>query len=95
MAGTAISDYRMVSDDGSGVTIKLKDYRTGERKTETMSGVEFVKRFASHVLPRHSRRIRYVGLFAPKGRHERLKECRRLIAMQKREWHAEPHDEQR
>ncbi|WP_162006840.1 IS91 family transposase [Roseimaritima sediminicola] len=83
VAGTAISDHRMVSDDDSGVTIKLKDYRTGERTTETMPGAEFVERFASHILPRHSRRIRYVGLFAPKGRHERLKACRRLIALHK------------
>ncbi|WP_153558860.1 transposase [Roseimaritima sediminicola] len=83
VAGTAISDHRMVSDNDSGVTIKLKDYRTGERTTETMPGVEFVERFASHICPRHSRRIRYVGLLASKGRHERLKTCRRLIALHK------------
>jgi len=79
VAGTAISDARMVSDDGNGVTIKLKDYRTGAKTTETMPGVEFVARFASHILPLHSRRIRYVGLFASKGRGARLNQCRRLI----------------
>ena len=83
VAGTAISDARMVSDDDKGVTIKLKDYRTGIRTTETMTGVDFTQRFASHVLPLHSRRIRYVGLFAPKGRMERLKECRQLIELEK------------
>lgn len=80
VTGTAISDRRLVKDDGQKVTIKVKDYRTKRRTTETMIGEELVKRFASHILPLHCKRIRYLGLFAPQGRKERLEHCRRLIA---------------
>jgi len=80
VAGTAISDRRLVKDDGQKVTIKVKDYRTGVRTTETMFGEELLKRFASHILPLHCKRIRYLGLFAPQRRKERLEHCQRLIS---------------
>jgi len=89
VAGTAISDRRLVKDDGQKVTIKVKDYRTGVRTTETMFGEELLKRFASHILPLHCKRIRYLGLFAPQRRKERLEHCQRLIA----QWRGIPKQE--
>ncbi|MEX1027921.1 MAG: transposase [Candidatus Paceibacterota bacterium] len=90
VAGTAISDRRLVKDDGQKVTIKLKDYRTKRRTTETMIGEELLKRFASHILPLHCKRIRYLGLFAPQRRRDRLDDCRRLIA----QWRGVPEKEE-
>jgi hypothetical protein len=72
------------------VTIKVKDYRTGVRTTETMFGEELLKRFASHILPLHCKRIRYLGLFAPQGRKDRLEHGRRLIA----QWRGVPEQEE-
>ena len=80
VAGTAISDRRLLEDDGQYVTIAYKDYRCDNiRKTERMLGEEFETRFASHILPLHCKRVRYSGLFAPQGRSERLEHCRRLL----------------
>lgn len=81
VSGAAISDFRIVADDGRYVTISYKDYRRGkERCTERMRGEEFVRRFVSHFLPPHCRRIRYAGLYSPQGRAEILARCRELIA---------------
>lgn len=68
----------MLPSIACGCRTKLKDYRTKRRSTETMLGEELLRRFASHILPLHCKRICYLGLFAPQGRNERLEHCRRL-----------------
>lgn len=81
VSGAAISDFRIVEDDGGHVTISYKDYRRDrERRTEKMTGDEFVRRFVMHFLPLHRKRIRYAGLYAPQGRAEKLERARQLIA---------------
>ena len=62
VAGSAISDVRIVSDIDGEVTIRIKDYQNGgQRKTLSMPGEEFVARFALHILPPHFFRVRYAG----------------------------------
>ena len=80
VAGAAIGDGRMLSDDGTDVTFRLKDYKAGTKTTKTVTGPEFVRLFASHILPSRMQRVRYRGLFQAKGREERLQVCRALIA---------------
>ena len=79
VVGSAISDHRILSDDGETVTIRAKDYRTGEFKTLPLSGEEFVGRYVQHILPRSLRRLRYGGLFSPRNRDKRLALCRQLL----------------
>jgi hypothetical protein len=79
VSGTAISDRRIVSDDGQFVTIKIHRYTDGTNGTITISGKEFVRRFCLHLLPRGTQRVRYAGLFTPKKRQPRIDHCRKLI----------------
>src|SRR5205085_2026312 len=51
------------------------------RKELTLSGVEFVRRFCLHILPRGLVRIRQYGLLSNRGRGERLARCRALLGM--------------
>ena len=78
--GTAIHDERMVSDDGTNVTISQWDYRTSRYVKESMPGAEFVGRFLLHIVPTGVPRTNYSGLFQPKGRKERLETVRHLLA---------------
>lgn len=76
----AISNQRLVKLDDRGVTFTWKDYADGCRHKEmTLTAVEFVRRLALHILPRSFVRIRYYGLLAHRGRHERLAKCRELL----------------
>ena len=62
VVGAVISDHRIVSDVNGQVTIRYKDYRQGKKRTTTtMSGVEFVRRYAMHILPTRFPRVRYGG----------------------------------
>jgi hypothetical protein len=70
----AISDHRMVSMSADTVTI-----RTRGSETITMSGTEFVRRFAQHVLPKRFKRVRSYGLLATRLR-PRLEQARRVLS---------------
>lgn len=79
VVGAAIRDRRILRYDGRAVVISYKDYRTGERKELPLTGEEFVTRYARHILPAGFLRLRYAGLFGPRGRKERLAACRAVL----------------
>ena len=79
VSGSVISDQRILTDDGNAVTIRIKDYKAGDVKDFTLSGGEFVRRWAKHILPKHLSRVRYCGILAACDREERLTLCRKLI----------------
>lgn len=65
----AIGDKRILSVDDAGVTFEYKDYKDGGRnKPMTLDGVEFVRRYAQHVLPHRFVHIRHYGILAPGNR---------------------------
>ena len=49
----------------SHVTIKYKDHKTDKWKTERLEGVQFLRRFLFHVLPKGFHKVRYYGLWHP------------------------------
>ena len=76
----ALSNARLASVDGDGVTFRYKDYADGHRpKTMTLSGEEFLRRFVQHVLPKGFVKVRHYGLLAGRDRDARLALCRRLL----------------
>jgi hypothetical protein len=76
----AISNSRLREVTAQTVTFADKDYRQGGREKElTLSGQQFARRFAQHVLPRGFVRVRHYGLLANRGREARLAVCRRLL----------------
>ena len=49
----AISNHRLLAFDGDHVTFQWKDYAHGDqRRTMTLSAMEFLRRFVQHILPR-------------------------------------------
>lgn len=84
---TAISNSRIVSVDDGGVT-----FRTRGDAVVTLDGVEFVRRFTNHFLPKGFRKIRHYGLLAPSAR-PRLALAREQVARPSPETDPQPADE--
>jgi hypothetical protein len=76
----ALSNHRLVKLEDGHVTFTWKDYADGCRRKElTLDAVEFVRRFALHIIPKGLVRIRRYGLLAHRDRGERLALCRSLL----------------
>jgi hypothetical protein len=76
----ALSNSRLLRLVNDQVTLSYKDYADGCRIKElTLPAVEFVRRFALHVVPGGLVRIRQYGLLANRGRSKRLEHCRQLL----------------
>jgi hypothetical protein len=71
----AISNHRIKEVDADGnVTFWYKDYKDeGKRKLLKLTGQEFLRRFAQHILPARFVRIRHYGILGNYQRKERLK----------------------
>ena len=77
---TAISNSRLVAHNRGRVTFTYKDYSDDNRtKSMTLPGLEFLRRFAFHILPPGFVRIRHYGLLANADRNQRLARCRSLL----------------
>lgn len=75
----AISNQRIAAVDENTVTITVSDYKDkGKSKLLTLKGVEFVRRFLMHILPKGFVKIRYYGLLASRNKKTKLELCRRL-----------------
>jgi len=73
---TAIGDSRIrsIDLDGRTVTFRFKDRDDGgtaRHKLETVSGVEFIRRYLRHVLPRRMHAIRRYGFCHPAAKKTR------------------------
>jgi hypothetical protein len=70
----AISNHRIQQIDTQGnITFWYKDYRdNGRKKRMILTGEEFVRRFAQHILPPRFVRIRHYGFLGNYKRKERL-----------------------
>jgi Zn finger protein HypA/HybF involved in hydrogenase expression len=60
---TAITNHRIVSVTDTEVTFRYKDRKANAMQHETVTGVEFLKRYLMHVLPKGFNKIRYYGLW--------------------------------
>lgn len=78
----AISNSRLVELEAGGVRFQYKDYGDDHKqKTMTLDGVEFLRRFVTHVLPSGFVKMRHYGLLANRFREQRLAACRQLLAV--------------
>lgn len=76
----AIGNSRLVALSGGRVTFTYKDYADASKTKEmTLDGVEFLRRWVTHVLPRGFVKIRHYGLLANRHRAAKLAACRRLL----------------
>ena len=77
----AISNHRIVAVGKDTVTFKYFDNRDdGKEKLMTLSAVEFIRRFLSHVLPDGFVRVRHFGLHHGSCR-AKLQQARRVLGL--------------
>ena len=71
----AVTNARIVGMDETHVTFKYKPRDTGEWKLCRLTGVEFLRRFLMHVLPKGFHKLRYYGLWHASKRalHQRAR----------------------
>lgn len=75
----AITNARIVDMDDTHVTFQYKDRDANRWRTCRLSGVEFLRRFLMHVLPRGFHKVRYYGLWHHSKRN--LQRCAYLLLM--------------
>ena len=67
----AITNSRIKSIDDKNVTFSYKDYKdNANQKLMTLTGVEFLRRFAMHILPRGFVKIRYFGILTSRYKQQ-------------------------
>lgn len=65
---TALSDRAILKQEQETVTFQYRDSRDAVKKTMTLPGQEFLRRFLQHVLPKGLHRVRAFGLLHPTHR---------------------------
>ena len=80
---SAISNYRIINVDNGNVTFSYKDYRHGaKKKVMTLSAIEFIRRFALHILPDRFPRIKHFGILSSRGRVAHIPNLQLAMGMQ-------------
>jgi hypothetical protein len=77
----AISNHRLTSVDPTGVEFSYLDYRDNRKKQMKLSGVEFLRRFSQHILPKGFVRIRHYGLLSA-GKRAQLRQLQTALGVQ-------------
>lgn len=68
-----LSEARLQCVDAQNVTFSYRDYRQPNGlKLMTLSGVEFVRRYLSHILPKGFMRVRHYGFLSNRCRRKKL-----------------------
>jgi hypothetical protein len=76
----AISNQRIIAIDKKVVKFSYTDYADDDkRKVMPLEGVEFLRRFLQHVLPKGFMRIRHYGFMANSVRKKRLDTIRQIL----------------
>ena len=81
VTGGPIGDARLISHEEGFIKFWARDNsKTGRRVPVRLSGVEFVRRWSLHILPKGFHRVRYYGGLHPSRRAAYLARCRELLA---------------
>ncbi len=76
----AISESRIEQIGTGSVRFRYLDYRDNRPKSMTLTGVEFLRRFLGHVLPKGFVRVRHYGFLANCCRKKKVKLIREYKA---------------
>jgi hypothetical protein len=85
----AITNARIVAMDDTHVTFKYKQRDTDQWATCRLTGVEFLRRFLLHVLPKGFHKLRYYGLWHP-GKRDLQQRAWLLLVLTRRLRSGEP-----
>lgn len=76
----AISNARIIKVTNTHVSFSWFDRKNGyQKETETISGVEFMKRFIDHIVPPYFRRIRHLGFLSTRNKTASIETVRRSL----------------
>lgn len=76
----AITNQRLIAMEEGKVVFRWKDRRQEHRyRTLSLHGVEFLRRFLQHVLPKGFMHIRHFGFLSNRVRRSKLALCRRML----------------
>jgi hypothetical protein len=64
----AITEKRIIKDDNNSVTFMYLDDQKKQKRNMTLNGIEFLRRYLQHVLPKGFHKVRYYGILAPSNR---------------------------
>jgi Zn finger protein HypA/HybF involved in hydrogenase expression len=76
----ALTNRRLIAMDETHVTFQYKDRKTDQWRTVRLEGVQFLRRFLFHVLPKGFHKVRYYGLWHPCKR-DRQAQARLLLEL--------------
>ena len=80
----ALSNSRIREITEATVTFAYRDRKTPtEERFMTLSGVEFLRRFAQHILPHGFTRVRFYGFWSNSMKTEQLASVRELLGVRK------------
>ncbi len=79
----ALSNSRIININKEDVTFTYRDRKENKTKELTIKGVEFVKRFLNHIVPKKFNRIRYYGFLGRRGKKKKLEKIRTLLSVKK------------
>ena len=77
----AVSNERIEAVETGGVRLRVRDNERGGTTTVRIDGVEFIRRFLGHVVPRSFKRVRHYGLLAPGHKAKRLSQARAALGL--------------
>ncbi|MEM6699129.1 MAG: IS91 family transposase [Bacteroidota bacterium] len=73
----AITNYRIQNITEQEVTFQYKDYKDGgKKKTMTLQGTAFLRRFCLHILPSGFRKVRQYGFLSNASKAKKLSQAR-------------------
>ena len=79
----AISNARILKVTDTHVTFSWCDRKNGyQKKTKTISGQEFLKRFLVHIVPPYFRRIRHFGFLSARSKKQNLAAIRESLGLE-------------
>lgn len=86
----AISNHRLTTVTDEQVSFRYKNYRNGQQGLLSLSPLEFIRRFAQHILPKGFVRIRHYGLLSSRTKSKaipsiHLQLSNKIMTIQKQE----------
>lgn len=82
----AISNHRIRKIEGRQIFFEWRDYKdSNKKKVMVLDGVEFIRRFMLHILPRKFVKIRHYGIVSNRNRKTKLKISKKLLHSVKEE----------
>ena len=78
---TAMGNERIKAITPNAVVFTVRTNDQGGKRTERLQGVEFVRRFLLHILPKGIKRIRHYGVLASACKTDKLNQARLALQM--------------